>query len=98
MVGGAHGNEANGVALAKHFIEHPELVARPSFETVAMIANPEAVERNTRFVETDLNRCFDVRTQPPPKKLRRRKRKNAAGVLPCLSLIPSRDFLPEENS
>ena len=69
MVGGAHGNEANGVALAKHFIEHPELVARPSFETVAMIANPEAVERNTRFVETDLNRCFDVRTQTPRQEV-----------------------------
>jgi succinylglutamate desuccinylase len=62
IVGGAHGNEANSVALAQHFQAESELVARSSFETLVAVANPAAVEANRRYVETDLNRCFLAET------------------------------------
>ena len=58
IVGGTHGNEANGVALARHLIRHPELASRPSFETRCMLHNLEAIKRNVRYVEEDLNRCY----------------------------------------
>lgn len=58
VVGGTHGNELNGIALARHFREHPEEVQRASFVTEVVIANEDAVERNIRYVDTDLNRCF----------------------------------------
>lgn len=58
IVGGTHGNESNGVYLAKHFMRSPELVKRGSFETEIFIANEGAVEKNTRYVEEDLNRCY----------------------------------------
>ena len=48
IVGGTHGNERNGVALAQHFIDCPQHIARPSFECTAMIGNPAAVQANQR--------------------------------------------------
>jgi len=58
IVGGTHGNESNGVYLARHFMRSPELVKRPSFETEVFISNEAAVKQNTRYVEEDLNRCY----------------------------------------
>lgn len=66
VVGGAHGNESNGIALARHFEAHPELASRPSFETVVVIGNPAAVAANRRYIETDLNRCFLAETLSDP--------------------------------
>lgn len=60
IVGGTHGNERNGVALAQHFIDCPQHIARPSFEAVAIIGNPVAVQANQRYVEVDMNRCFEA--------------------------------------
>mmetsp|Transcript_54221 Transcript_54221/g.129206 ORF Transcript_54221/g.129206 Transcript_54221/m.129206 type:complete len:329 (-) Transcript_54221:325-1311(-) len=61
IVGGTHGNETNGVYLAKHFMRNPDEVKRPSFETEVLIANTAAVAQNTRYVEEDLNRCYLVK-------------------------------------
>lgn len=60
IVGGTHGNEKNGIALAQHFIDHPEHIARTTFESVAVIGNPAAVQTNQRYVEVDMNRCFEA--------------------------------------
>ncbi|CAE8630471.1 unnamed protein product, partial [Polarella glacialis] len=60
IVGGTHGNETNGVHLAKHFLRNPSLVSRPSFETEVMLSNTAAIAANTRYVEEDLNRCYLV--------------------------------------
>ncbi|CAE7899094.1 unnamed protein product, partial [Symbiodinium microadriaticum] len=57
-VGGTHGNETNGVHLAKHFLRNPSLVKRGSFETEVMLSNTAAIKQNTRYVEEDLNRCY----------------------------------------
>lgn len=58
VVGGTHGNELTGVYLIKKFEQCPDLLYRSSFETVTLLANPEAAARNQRYVDRDLNRCF----------------------------------------
>lgn len=58
IVGGTHGNERNGVYLAKTFLREPETVKRPSFETTVLLANTDAIEKNLRYIDEDLNRCF----------------------------------------
>nr|WP_199339379.1 aspartoacylase [Nostoc sp. FACHB-892] len=58
IVGGTHGNEFTGAYLIQKFAQFPDLVARPSFETITLLANPNAFAVGRRYVEKDLNRCF----------------------------------------
>ena len=58
VVGGTHGNELTGVYLINKFQKFPDLLKRSSFEVVTLLANPEAVKSNRRYVDRDLNRCF----------------------------------------
>ncbi len=59
IVGGTHGNELTGVYLVQKFDRFPELLHRPSFECVTLLANPQAVIANQRYIDRDLNRSFD---------------------------------------
>jgi len=68
IVGGTHGNETNGVHLAKHFMRNMSLVKRPSFETEVMLSNVAAIQQNTRYVEEDLNRCYLLSDLQNPEK------------------------------
>lgn len=58
ITGGTHGNESNGLELARHFQRNLSTVQRPSFTTIVKITNPAAVAANVRYVDEDLNRCF----------------------------------------
>ena len=58
IVGGTHGNELTGIYLVKNFERAPQKIARSTFETVTLLANPKAYEIGKRYAETDLNRCF----------------------------------------
>ncbi|MEH1903377.1 MAG: aspartoacylase [Nostoc sp.] len=58
IVGGTHGNEFTGAYLIQKFAQFPDLITRPSFETVTLLANPNAFAAGRRYVEKDLNRCF----------------------------------------
>jgi aspartoacylase len=58
IIGSTHGNELTGIYLVKKFEREPSLIARSTFETIALLANPKACEIGRRYVETDLNRCF----------------------------------------
>ncbi|MDZ8189872.1 MAG: aspartoacylase [Nostoc sp. ChiSLP02] len=58
IVGGTHGNEFTGAYLIQKFAQFPELIARGSFETVTLLANPRAFAVVRRYVDKDLNRCF----------------------------------------
>ncbi len=58
IVGGTHGNEITGIYLIKKFERSPNLIQRPSFESLTLLANPKAYEIGKRYVDTDLNRCF----------------------------------------
>jgi succinylglutamate desuccinylase len=68
IVGGTHGNETNGVAIARHFLRHPELASRPSFETTVLLHNVAAIEKNVRYVEEDLNRCYFAKDLADPAR------------------------------
>jgi succinylglutamate desuccinylase len=59
IVGGTHGNELTGVMLVKKFLRYTQLVKRQSFETVCLLANPRAIDLTCRYIDRDLNRCFD---------------------------------------
>ena len=59
IVGGTHGNEWTGIYLVKKFQKFPQSIQRSSFETVTLLANPKAIALNQRYIDRDLNRCFD---------------------------------------
>jgi aspartoacylase len=58
LIGGTHGNEIVGCYLIQRFQSQPQLVTYPSFQTYCLIANPQAVAQGVRYIDTDLNRCF----------------------------------------
>ncbi|MBE8987016.1 aspartoacylase [Nostoc sp. LEGE 12450] len=58
IIGGTHGNEFTGAYLIEKFAQFPDLITRQSFETVTLLANPNAFAAGRRYVEKDLNRCF----------------------------------------
>ncbi|MEH2434253.1 MAG: aspartoacylase [Nostoc sp.] len=58
IVGGTHGNEFTGAYLIQKFSQFPDLITRQSFETVTLLANPNAFAAGRRYVAKDLNRCF----------------------------------------
>ncbi|HEY9692404.1 MAG TPA: aspartoacylase [Oculatellaceae cyanobacterium] len=58
IVGGTHGNELIGIYLVKKFERSPQSIARSTFESFTLLANPKAYEIGKRYVDTDLNRCF----------------------------------------
>jgi aspartoacylase len=59
IVGGNHGNELTGVYLVKKFQKYPHLIHRNSFEILSLLGNPQAISARTRYIDTDLNRCFN---------------------------------------
>jgi aspartoacylase len=58
IVGGSHGNELIGAYLVKKFQKYPHFINRKSFDTLALIGNPQAISAGRRYIDTDLNRCF----------------------------------------
>lgn len=58
LIGGTHGNEFTGAYLIKKFEQFPELIKRSSLETLTLLGNPKAFEVGRRYIDKDLNRCF----------------------------------------
>jgi succinylglutamate desuccinylase len=58
IVGGTHGNELTGVYVVKKFDRFPELLHRDTFECTTLLANPQAIAANRRYIDRDLNRSF----------------------------------------
>ena len=54
IIGGTHGNEKTGVDVVHYF----KSCKIKNIDT--LIANPRAVNNNCRFIETDLNRSFNL--------------------------------------
>lgn len=65
LVGGTHGNEMTGITLIRKFLQNPTLVARNSFKTHLFLGNPKAIQAVTRYVDEDLNRCFNRTSLAP---------------------------------
>ena len=58
--GGTHGNELHGVYLVKNWLKdnnHQE-IKRSSFQTHAVVSNPQATKKCVRYIDVDLNRQF----------------------------------------
>ncbi|XP_013871912.1 aspartoacylase [Austrofundulus limnaeus] len=58
IFGGTHGNEMSGVALVNLWTKNGAEIQRKGVETRPFLANPWAVEKCVRYVDTDLNRAF----------------------------------------
>ena len=58
IVGGTHGNERTGIQLVRRLRANPSEMERSSFKARTLLANEEAILRNSRYLEQDLNRCF----------------------------------------
>ncbi|WP_414753045.1 aspartoacylase [Anabaena sp. CCY 9910] len=58
IIGGTHGNEFTGAFLVKKFQQFPDVIKKPSFETLTILGNPKAFQAGKRYIEKDLNRCF----------------------------------------
>ncbi len=59
IVGGTHGNELTGVYAIEKLAKFPERLRQYSFEVMTLLANPQAVIANRRYIDRDLNRSFD---------------------------------------
>ncbi|BAU43262.1 aspartoacylase [Leptolyngbya sp. O-77] len=59
LVGGTHGNELTGIYLIRRFQYAPQLISRPSFETMTLLSNLEAIAAGVRYIDQDMNRCCD---------------------------------------
>ncbi|PSV44137.1 aspartoacylase [Photobacterium indicum] len=60
VVGGTHGNEFSGIYLLRKWQNNHNLISRSSFSVQTVLANPKAHEENKRYVDSDLNRQFDI--------------------------------------
>ncbi len=59
VLGGIHGNERTGVHAVQHVRNQPEQFQCGSVEVVeGFYGNPRAIQRNVRYLDRDLNRCF----------------------------------------
>lgn len=60
LVGGTHGNELTGIHLVKHLKNNKIEADYSTFELDFLIANPEALKENKRYIDVDLNRSFKI--------------------------------------
>ncbi len=67
IVGGTHGNELTGIFLVKKYKQNSHLIRRDSFESLTLLANPQAIAAGLRYIDTDLNRCFKPQDLQNPK-------------------------------
>ncbi|XP_057210140.1 aspartoacylase isoform X5 [Triplophysa rosa] len=60
IFGGTHGNEMSGITLVNMWIKNAAEIERNGLVTKPFITNPKAVEKCTRYIDTDLNRAFTL--------------------------------------
>ena len=60
LVGGTHGNELTGIHLVEHWQKNKKDRTYKDFELSYMIGNPQACLANKRYLDQDLNRCFQL--------------------------------------
>jgi aspartoacylase len=77
VVGGTHGNERGGVWTVRNLLGDPARFSFPGLRILGVIANHAAVERNLRYLDRDLNRCFGpaLSDQPAGGTLDREQRR-----------------------
>lgn len=68
IVGGIHGNEVIGAHLIQKFERYPELIQRTTLNVIPLLGNPRAFAACKRYMETDLNRCFQLQDLQDPTR------------------------------
>ena len=97
ILGGIHGNEPVGVQAVEQLIKDLEKQEITGTITLA-IGNPQALEQDVRFVETDLNRLFgeeieELKNKPESNLLLEEKR-----ALELEPLLKEADYLLDLHS
>lgn len=86
IVGGTHGNEKGGIWTVRHLQAKPQDFPAPGLRVRSLLANPEAIARNLRYLDRDLNRCFGPElanaAADHPLRERRRAREIADEICP----------------
>jgi aspartoacylase len=59
VVAATHGNERNAPWLMEQWRQQPQLLNASGLELQLEIGNPAAFAANRRYIDRDLNRCFD---------------------------------------
>ncbi len=59
VVAATHGNERNAPWLMEQWRQQPQLLNAAGLELQLEIGNPAAFAANRRYIDRDLNRCFD---------------------------------------
>ena len=59
VVAATHGNERNAPWLMEQWRQQPQQLHAAGLELQLEIGNPEAFAANRRYIDRDLNRCFD---------------------------------------
>jgi aspartoacylase len=91
VVAGTHGNERNAPWLLQHWQRQPEALADAGLALELVIGNPGAWALNQRYLDRDLNRCFQPALLADPgtggaEPARARellRRHGPAGTQPC---------------
>lgn len=58
IFGGTHGNEMSGIMLVSMWSKNDNEIQRSRVHTEPFMCNPRAVEKCSRYIDTDLNRAF----------------------------------------
>ncbi|XP_026068121.1 aspartoacylase [Carassius auratus] len=66
IFGGTHGNEMSGITLVNMWIQNSAEIERNRLVVKPFISNPRAVEKCSRYIDTDLNRAFTPETLSAP--------------------------------
>ena len=66
ILGGTHGNERMGVHLVQFLMQQslPLVQTQSNLSIVPIFANVEAIKRNSRYINCDLNRQFGLSQTP----------------------------------
>ena len=59
LIGSTHGNEWTGAYLIRHLEANKNILASDNYQTHYIFANEKAFQLSQRYVEKDLNRCFN---------------------------------------
>jgi len=59
VVAGTHGNERHAPWLLQQWQSQPQALQRHGLELQLVLGNAEAHRQNRRYIDRDLNRCFD---------------------------------------
>ncbi|BCE01969.1 aspartoacylase [Marinicellulosiphila megalodicopiae] len=60
IVGGTHGNELSGIYVVKYLQSQPQILEKYDLDIQFLLANEQAIKKNVRYVDQDLNRQFSL--------------------------------------